>query len=95
MTSNAPSPDPHIVASGPPPTGSVRRLTPAVALVVFVLLASQFVALLWVSSYAKKGPSFGGFPFFYWYSLLWLIIGAVEMQICYVLVHRDERRAQR
>jgi len=41
------------------------------------LLLVPFVATLWVSSYAGAKPELGGFPFFYWYLLLWVLLSAV------------------
>ncbi|MHB1710568.1 MAG: DUF3311 domain-containing protein [Acidimicrobiales bacterium] len=58
-----------------------------------VMLGSAMVALLWVPSYAKATPSLGGFPFFYWYSLLWLLINAAMQFGAYqLLVVRPRRR---
>lgn len=79
-------------ASGAVP--AARRLPAVVYVITGVLLLSQFVALLWVSSYAKVSPKLGGFPFFYWYSILWLLIGAVEMAIAFVLVRHYEEDAR-
>jgi membrane protein implicated in regulation of membrane protease activity len=59
--------------------------------VVGVLLLAPFVALLWVSSYAKGTPRLWGFPFFYWYQLLWVLISATLTLIAYLLVRRVER----
>ncbi|MEO7058278.1 MAG: DUF3311 domain-containing protein [Lapillicoccus sp.] len=39
-----------------------------------VLLAMPVLALLLVSTYAKKGPTLGGFPFFIWYQFLWVFL---------------------
>ncbi len=54
--------------------------------VVAVLLASAFVGLLWVPSYAHLTPTLSGVPFFYWYSVLWLIINAICQVIAYRIV---------
>jgi hypothetical protein len=43
----------------------------------YLLFIIQFVAVLWPSFYNKAEPSFIGVPFFYWYQLLWIILGAV------------------
>ena len=51
-----------------------------------VLLAATFVGLLWVPSYAHLTPTLGGIPFFYWYSVLWLVINAVCQVIAYRLL---------
>lgn len=61
-----------------------------------LLLAAAFVALLWVPSYAHLTPSIGGLPFFYWYSMLWLVINAACQFLAYVLlVTLPRRRAVR
>ncbi|HET9692595.1 MAG TPA: DUF3311 domain-containing protein [Acidimicrobiales bacterium] len=57
-------------------------------MVAGVLLAATFVGLLWVPSYAHLTPSLGGIPFFYWYSVLWLVINAVCQVIAYRLLRR-------
>jgi hypothetical protein len=65
-------------------------------IVTAVMLAAALVALLWVPSYAKVTPSLGGFPFFYWYSLLWLLINAALQFGAYqLLVARPRRRRLR
>jgi hypothetical protein len=60
--------------------------------IVGVLIAAPFVALLWVSSYAKSGPTLGGWPFFYWYQLLWVLVSAACTAVAYWLVRREERK---
>ena len=62
--------------------GSLR----ARQIVAGVLLAATFVGLLWVPSYAHLTPPLGGIPFFYWYSVLWLIINAICQVIAYRLL---------
>jgi membrane protein implicated in regulation of membrane protease activity len=57
-----------------------------------ILLVAPFVALLWVSSYAKDSPRLLGFPFFYWYQFLWVVISAVLTWAAYLIVRRVERR---
>ncbi|MEJ7831645.1 MAG: DUF3311 domain-containing protein [Nocardioides sp.] len=39
-----------------------------------VLLAIPIVALMWVPSYVRATPELFGFPFFFWYQLLWVFI---------------------
>jgi hypothetical protein len=76
------------------PSLSVRALpvvTP-VRVVCAVLLIAPFVALLWVSSYAKLTPSFIGIPFFYWYQLLWVIVSALMTGAAYALFTREEKQ---
>jgi hypothetical protein len=49
----------------------------------YLLLLVQFVAVLWPPFYKKVDPTFIGMPFFYWYQLLWIIIGGVLTAIVY------------
>ena len=52
-----------------------------------LLLLIPFVAVLWVPFYNSVEPTLGGFPFFYWYQLLWIVLGAVIIAIVYRLEH--------
>lgn len=63
-------------------------LTPA-RVAAGVLLLVPFVALLWVASYAKAEPRLLGFPFFYWYQLLWVLVAAVLTYAAHRLVKAD------
>jgi len=57
-----------------------------------VLLALSIVVPLLVSTYAKDEPRLWGFPFFYWYQLLWVFISAATVSIAYRLVMGEERK---
>lgn len=57
-----------------------------------ILLAIAVVVPLLVSTYAKEDPHLWGFPFFYWYQLLWVFISAIVVSISYRLVLREERK---
>jgi hypothetical protein len=50
----------------------------------YLLLLVQFVAVLWPSFYNRADPTWVGMPFFYWYQLLWVIVGAVLTAIVHV-----------
>ena len=50
-----------------------------------VLLVLPFVAMLWVSSYNSAEPMIAAIPFFYWYQLLWILIGAALIALVYAL----------
>ena len=52
-----------------------------------LLLLLPFIAMLWVSSYDSIEPMVAGIPFFYWYQLLWILLGAAII----ALVYRVER----
>jgi membrane protein implicated in regulation of membrane protease activity len=63
--------------------------------VVGLLLLAPVVALLWVPSYARVTPRLFGFPFFYWYQLAWVLVGAGCLAGAYVLTMRLERQRKR
>ncbi|MCF3946414.1 DUF3311 domain-containing protein [Acidiphilium sp. AL] len=48
-----------------------------------ILLIIPFIATLWVPFFNMKTPEFGGFPFFYWYQLLWVPLSALIIFIVY------------
>lgn len=50
-----------------------------------LLLIVPFVAMLWVSSYNSVEPMVAGIPFFYWYQLLWVLIGAALIAFVYAV----------
>jgi Protein of unknown function (DUF3311) len=49
----------------------------------YLLFVIQFVASLWVAFYNRVEPTWIGIPFFYWYQMLWVIVGAVLTAIVY------------
>jgi len=57
-----------------------------------VLLTVAIVVPLLVSTYAKADPHLWGFPFFYWYQLMWVFISAILVSISYRLVIGEERK---
>ncbi|MCT4355361.1 DUF3311 domain-containing protein [Streptomyces sp. Je 1-79] len=65
-------------------------ITP-VRVVVALCLIAPFVAMLWVSSYAKVEPTFAGIPFFYWYQMAWVLISTLLTMVAYALWNRDVR----
>jgi len=71
------------------------KLPPGVLLAAAVLLLAPLVALLWVDSYAKRGPELWGFPFFYWYQFLWVFIASACTWLAYQLVTRARRGGDR
>jgi len=79
-------------ALNPRPTGN-RRPRPPVGdrIVAGILVLIPVVAMMWVPSYTKATPRLWGFPFFYWYQLLWLFIGAGCVGAAYLVVTRAAR----
>jgi hypothetical protein len=57
----------------------------------YLLLLAPFVAMFWVPSYNRIGPAWGGVPFFYWYQLLWIPIGAGLTLIVYFATQSSDR----
>ena len=49
----------------------------------YLLFIVQFVAVLWPPFYNQAEPSWIGIPFFYWYQMLWVLVGAVLTAIVY------------
>ncbi|MFI8960914.1 DUF3311 domain-containing protein [Streptomyces sp. NPDC053493] len=70
--------------------GKQPVITPA-RVVIALCLVAPFVAMLWVSSYAKVEPTFVGVPFFYWYQMLWVVISTALTMVAYQLWKRDQR----
>jgi uncharacterized RDD family membrane protein YckC len=50
-----------------------------------LLLIVPFIALLWVPFYSSIEPTLAGFPYFYWYQFLWVILGAILTAIVYFM----------
>ena len=63
---------------------------PVLATVV-ALLALPVVAVLMVPLYARRGPELWGFPFFYWYQLLWVLLCAAFTSGAYLLIGHHRR----
>ena len=51
----------------------------------YLLLLVQFVAVLWPPFYNRAEPYWIGMPFFYWYQLLWITLGAILTAIVYLM----------
>jgi hypothetical protein len=78
----------------PPATGGSDprwRLSPTKIVVALILLVGIVVPLL-VGTYARVEPRLFGFPFFYWYQLLWVFLAAGLCYLSYVLLKRENRR---
>ncbi len=57
---------------------------------IHLLLLVPFVGLLWVPFYDTNEPALFGFPFFYWYQLLWIPITLLLTWIVYRSVRHDD-----
>lgn len=55
---------------------------------LYLLLLLPYLAMMWVPSYNRIEPEIAGIPFFYWYQMLWIVLGAAVMLPIY---WREER----
>lgn len=74
----------HRRGSVPPPLPGSTVVTAA------VLLAVPLIGLAIVPVYARRTPELWGFPFFYWYQLVWVFLAA----LCTWGAHRVIRRGR-
>jgi hypothetical protein len=72
-----------------------RQLPTGTLIAVAVLVLVPIVALMWVGSYAKEEPRLWGFPFFYWYQLLWVFIASGCTYLAFVLIRNARRGGDR
>jgi hypothetical protein len=50
-----------------------------------ILLAIPFAFLIFgITLYNRINPKLGGFPFFYWYQMLWIFLTAILTSIVYL-----------
>jgi hypothetical protein len=74
------------VPARPGPSSS-RRWLP-----IYALLAPAVILPLWVALYDREDPTLFGFPFFFWYQLLWVLIAGACTFGAYLLIERGGRR---
>lgn len=68
-----------------------RVLSPLRLFATFCVLAPT-VAVIAVPTYDSATPRLGGFPFFYWYQLIWVVLTGLLMVAAYFAIRTDERR---
>jgi hypothetical protein len=71
------------------------RLSTGALIAVSILLALPILALVLVPLYAKRSPELWGFPFFYWYQLLWVVLCGVFTFSAHRIIDNDRKRGQR
>ena len=64
------------------------RLPAGSAVLVAVLLLIPCVALALVPTYSHETPRLWGWPFFFWYQVLWVLITPVLTYVAYVVIKR-------
>ena len=72
-------------ASRPERHGRKRHLIAYWPRLLFLI---PMVAVLWVPFYNRIEPSLGGVPFFYWYQLALVLVGAASCSTVYLLETR-------
>ena len=55
---------------------------------VHFFLIVPYVAILWVPFFNRIEPSIAGVPFFYWYQMLWIALGALVLLPVFVVEER-------
>ena len=75
--------------AGKPTEGGLKRYWPR------LLLLIPFFAVLWVPFYNRLEPAFAGVPFFYWYQLAWILIGALLVLMVYLIETRITHALER
>ena len=70
------------------PSNRPPRLPVATGIAVAVLLGIPLVALALVPTYSREKPAVWGFPFFYWYQILWVLITPVLTFAAYLVIKR-------
>jgi hypothetical protein len=71
-----------------PDPAKARRAAGVFAYWPRLLFAIPVLVILWVPFYNRTEPALGGVPFFYWYQLSWVLIGAVVVLTVYLLETR-------
>lgn len=62
-----------------------KSKTPRRARWVRLLFLLPILAALWVPAYNRTEPTLVGIPFFYWYQLAWILLGAVIVLAVYAV----------
>ncbi|MBR7829096.1 DUF3311 domain-containing protein [Actinospica sp. MGRD01-02] len=76
------------MAGGTTPPGMITPLRLFAALCIL----APTVAVIAVPTYNTATPKLGGFPFFYWYQLLLVVVTGILMVAAYWAMKIDERR---
>ena len=78
------------------PGGTDPRWRPSpTKVVVAALLLVGIVAPLLVGTYDRVEPRLFGFPFFYWYQLLWVFLAAAVCALSFWLLRRERLAYER
>ena len=61
---------------------------------ITIVLVAALIGTLWVPFYNHVTPVLGGFPFFYWYQLMWVPIVAILSAVAYLLTQWAQRNSR-
>ena len=81
---SAPPPPSEAPARPQPP----QRLPTSTMVAVAVLLLIPCAALAAVPVYSRETPELGGWPFFYWYQVMWVFLTPLMTLGAYLLIKR-------
>jgi len=62
---------------------------------VHILLVFPFIAMLSVGFYNRTEPTLAGIPFFYWFQMLWIPLGAILLWPIFRSEERERNRRDR
>jgi Protein of unknown function (DUF3311) len=79
---------PHQPAQVPTTPQRPSRLPTATMVAVAVLLIIPCLALALVPIYSRETPKLGGWPFFYWYQVMWVLLTPIMTYGAYLLIKR-------
>ena len=65
-----------------------HRLPTGTLIAVGILLAIPCAALAAVPTYSRTTPTLWGWPFFYWYQVMWVLITPILTYTAYRLIKR-------
>jgi len=74
------------------PSSQRKRLPTRAAVVAGLLLLIPVIALGIVPVYSRETPKLWGFPFFYWYAILWTLLAPVFTYSAYLVIARARRQ---
>jgi hypothetical protein len=79
------SSDPARDPDSRPPLGPLPTRTKVVAGILVLIPMLALAAVPW---YSKETPKLWGFPFFYWYQLLWVFLASGFTYTAYLVITR-------
>jgi hypothetical protein len=63
---------------------SQPQRTKKISPITWLMLSVPYLALCFPQIYARATPALFGFPFFYWYQFLWVILTSIILGVVYL-----------